>query len=304
MRRLILAAILTLSNAWGAACDRTCLKSTLDQYLNAVINHNPAAALLSLGFRQTENAMVRRPGSGLWQTAKSLGKIQRTYLDPVNEQAGYFGTIEDAAGPAIVSLRVKVEDRKITEAEWVLSRKGDPGLGPQGGGQANAAYNDTEYLIAHPPAERVIPKAERLSRADLIAITNSYFDGLSAHDGTLIIAHPGCVRIENGTLTTQRPIQAGGATDCTSNGAMANIFAVTARRYPIVDEEAGVVLGLGLFERKPGVAMRRNLLSEWFFIEQGKIRSIYAAMYYPEQEAMAPNWPPFEGNWPVAPPPK
>jgi len=55
---------------------------------------------------------------------------------------------------------------------------------------------------------------------------------------------------ENGVLTTQRPIPAGGATDCTSNGAMANIFAVTARRYPIVDEEAGVVLGLGLFERQ------------------------------------------------------
>jgi hypothetical protein len=27
-------------------------------------------------------------------------------------------------------------------------------------------------------------------------------------------------------------------------------------------------------------------------------------MSYPEQEAMVPNWPPFDGNWPVAPPPK
>jgi hypothetical protein len=85
---------------------------------------------------------------------------------------------------------------------------------------------------------------------------------------------------------------------------MANIFAVTARRYPIVDEEGGVVLGLVIFERKPGVAMRRNLLSEWFYIEQGKIRCIYASMFYPEQELMAPNWPPFDGNWPVAPPAK
>jgi hypothetical protein len=65
-----------------------------------------------------------------------------------------------------------------------------------------------------------------------------------------------------------------------------------------------VVLAIGLFERKPGVAMRRNLFSEWFVIEQGKIRSIYSAMMYPEQEVMAPNWPPFDGNWPVAPPPK
>ena len=41
-----------------------------------------------------------------------------------------------------------------------------------------------------------------------------------------------------------------------------------------------MVLDLGLFERKPGVAMR-----EWFFIEQGKIRSICASLYYPEKAA-------------------
>ena len=91
----------------------------------------------------------------------ALGKLQRRYFDAVTEQAGYFGTIEEAAGPAIVTLRLKVEDRKVTEAEWVINRKGDPGLGPLGGGQANAAFYDPEYLLAHAPAERVLPKAER-----------------------------------------------------------------------------------------------------------------------------------------------
>jgi hypothetical protein len=304
--RVILPSAFSFALALGSAqaaatCDRACLKTALDQYLNAVVQHNPSAAPLSVGFRETQNATVYRPGKGLWQSAKALGKLQRRYFDPVSEQAGYFGLIDEASGPAIVGLRLKVEDRKIAEAEWVIARKGDPGLGPLGGGQANAAYNDAEYLLAHAPTDRVIPKGERLSRADLIAITNSYFDGLSAHDGSLIIAQPGCVRIENGTLTTQRPLPDGGKSDCTSEGAMRNIFAVTARRYPIADEEAGVVLGLGLFERKPGTSMRRNLLSEWFYIEQGKIKTIYAAMYYPDQEAMAPNWPPFYGNWPVGP---
>jgi hypothetical protein len=74
------------------------------------------------------------------------------------------------------------------------------------------------------------------------------------------------VRVENGTLTTQRPIETGGLADCT--------------------------------------AVRRNLLSEWFYIDQGKIRSIYAAMFYPEQEATVLNWPPFDGNWPIPPPAK
>ena len=47
--------------------------------------------------------------------------------------------------------------------------------------------------------------------------------------------------------------------------------------------------------------MRRNLLVEWFYIEEGKIRSIYGSMYYPEAEAMAPDWPPYDGNRLMAP---
>src|SRR6185295_12559498 len=152
----------------------------LDAYLTALVKHEPGAAPLSAGFRQTENAVVRNRGTGLWQSATALGKLQRRYFDSTTEQAAYFGTLDETAGPAIVTLRIKVEDRKITEAEWVLNRKGDPGIGPTAGAQANAAFYDPEYLIAHPPPERVIPKAQRMSRTDLVAITNSYFDALSA----------------------------------------------------------------------------------------------------------------------------
>jgi hypothetical protein len=72
----------------------------------------------------------------------------------------------------------------------------------------------------------------------------------------------------------------------------------------VVEEEAGAVLALALFQRKPGVALRRNLLAEWFYIEKNKIRTIYASMWYPDAEAMIPNWPPFDGNWPVPIAPK
>jgi hypothetical protein len=304
MKSLVLLAAVA-GSAFGASCDRACLKTALDQYLTALASHKPAAAPLSIGFRQTENAIVKRLGTGLWESMTGLGKVQRRYFDPVEGNAAYFGLIEEAGGPAIATVRLKVEDRKITEAEWVISRKNDPGIGQGAGAQATAAYYDVEYLIAHPPPpEKTLPAKDRLSRADLLGITNSYFDGLSAHDGKMIIAHPGCTREENGVLTTQRPLQGGGVTDCTSEGAMANIFAVTARRYPVVDEEQGVVLGIALFQRKPGLAWRRNLLAEWFYMEQAKIRTIFASMYYPEQEAIAPNWPPYDGNWPIQPPAK
>jgi hypothetical protein len=305
IRTLAVAALALYGTAaYGQACDRACLKTTLDEYFSALVQHDATKASLALGFRQTENAEVRVVGTGLWQSMTKLGEVQRRYFDAVTEQAGYFGTIEEAAGAAIVTLRLRVENRRISEAEWVINRQGDPGLGPLGGGQANAAYYDPAYLAAHAPPERTVPRGERVSRSELVAITNSYFDALSAREGDLMIAHAGCVRIENGALTTQRPIEAGGLTDCAGEGAMRNIFAVTARRYPVVDEEAGAVLGLALFQRFPGVDMRRNLLAEWFYIEQGKIRSIYAAMFYPPAEALVPNWPPFDGNWPVQPAPK
>ncbi len=296
-------------------CNRTCLLGLLDQYLNAVVQHNPAAVALSPGYRQTDNAVVLRPGQGVWQTAKALGKVQRRYVDPVTGNVAYFGTLEEVSGnAAVVTLRLKVEDRKVTEAEWYLARKGDPGIGVGAGAQANAAFWDPEYLAKNPPVERVVPKAERVSRNDLISITNSYFDSLSARDGRVMIAHPGCIRLENGVRTTQRDASAKlppnapgiykGQTDCMNEGAMANIFAVVARRFPVVDEEAGVVLGLGVFLRKPGVPMRRNQFSEWFVIDQGRIGAIYSSMFYPDQDALVPNWPPYDGNWPVLPAPK
>lgn len=73
MRRLFPPTALLISlftPAFAADCDRACLKGLLDQYLNAVVQHKPEAAPLSPGYRQTENAVSRRPGQGVWLTAK------------------------------------------------------------------------------------------------------------------------------------------------------------------------------------------------------------------------------------------
>ena len=38
----------------------------------------------------------------------------------------------------------------------------------------------------------------------MIAATNSYFDGITTHDGSIIMAYPGCSRTENGNTVTGR----------------------------------------------------------------------------------------------------
>ena len=285
-------------------CDRACLKTTLDQYLTAVIKHDPSAAPLFVAFRQTENAVVVKPGTGVWKSVTGLGKVQRRYLDPVSGQAGLLRHVEEGSKLAIVTVRVKVENKKITEAEWLMARDGDPGLnGPATATQRAGNFFEPDNLAANPPPERTVPKAERLSREALMAITNSYFDGLTGRDGSLIIAHPGCTRLENGNTVTGRAGRGGGkgqeaVSDCTSG--LTNFSAmVAARRYPVVDEEAQAVMAIGVFVRRPGVTTRRNVFSEWFFIDNAKIRTIYSAMFYPTPDQFVPNWPPYEGTWPL-----
>ena len=118
--------------------------------------------------------------------------MQRRYFDAVSGQVGYFGTVEESGAPAIVTLRLKVDNKKVSEAEWVISRKGDPGLnGPAGGN-----VFDVEHLIANPPPERTIPKEARITRESMIGIANSYFDGITTHDGSIIMAMPGCPRLK------------------------------------------------------------------------------------------------------------
>ena len=316
---MLIAALLAGSTSRASAqatCDRACLRSLLDQYLAAVIKHDPKAAPLVVGFRQTENAINVPPGGGVWKTVTGLGKMQRRYLDDVSGQAGYYGLIDEGDSVALATVRLRVENRKLTEAEWYLARANDPGLnGPRQAGRPPANLLNPEYLIANPPPDRTVPKAQRLSRDELVAVVNSYFDAITSHDGSVAVTHPGCGRAENGspapagrflpplqTTTANAPTN-----DCVSGLANFNVSMVVGRRIPLVDQEAQMVLGMAVFIRRPGSSTPRNVFSEWFNVEEGRIRTIYTAMFYPEPERAVPNWPPYDGNWPLpanmAPPP-
>ena len=350
---IVMAGVTTHASAQSVAtCDRACLRTMLDQYLTAVIKHDPSAAPLVIGFRQTENAINVRPGNGVWKTVTGLGKVQRRYLDPVSGQAAYYGTVEEGSGTAVVTVRVRVENRQLTEAEWFLARENDPGLnGPRQPGRPPANLHNPEYLAQNPPPDRVVPRNQRSDRATLIRIVDSYFDAITSHDGSVALTHQGCGRVENGTpapagrFLPPAPARQGGpgaapntpggagrqgapaaapgapaapaaggaappgpaSNDCVGGLANFNLSMVVARRIPLVDEEAQVVLAYAVFIRRPGSPTPRNVFSEWFVIDEAKIRTIYTAMFYPPAELAVPNWPPYEGNWPlptgIVPPP-
>src|SRR5688572_29372977 len=174
------------------ACDRACLRTMLDRYLSAVVKHDPGAAPLVIGFRQTENAINVRPGNGVWKTVTGLGKVQRRYLDPVSGQAAYYGTVDEGSSTAIVTVRVRVEKRQLTEAEWHVARADDPGLnGPRQPGRPPANLHNPDYLARNPPPERVVPREQRVDRDTLVRIVDSYFDAITSHDNTVALTHAG-----------------------------------------------------------------------------------------------------------------
>ncbi len=287
------------ASAASAKCDRACLEKTLDQYLNALVKHDPAAAPLDATFRYTEDAIVMKPGEGLWKSAAALGKIQRRYLDPINESAAYFGDIEEGSKVGIATLRLRVVNRKITEGELVMGRPGEGILSVDG-------------LTAHPPPQGPISKGLRSTREGMVAAANSYFDGLQNHDGSHVQQVKGCVRVENGVTTAGHPVDAPGAPalvpvkgappisdDCGSGMEVfkATIAAIDHRRFPVIDEEAGVVLGMVVFNRPPGAKrpdgtpFPRNLLTEIFAMDQNRVKGIYAAMHYMVPDIPdAPGW--------------
>jgi hypothetical protein len=312
----VLAAVSPAGHA-QENCDRACLGTLLDQYLNAVVRHDPAAAPLAVGIRQTENAVNVAPGGGLWQSVTALGEVQRKYFDPVSGQAAYYGSVEEGSEAALVTARIKVENRQITEAEWYIARANDPGMrGARQAGQPPANLLNIDYLKENGPPVRTVPPAERADRDTLIRIVDSYFDALNSHDRTVALAHPGCGRAENGSPapggaflpplpsadaapTSNAASGDPAARDCLAGLENFDLQMVAARRFPLVDVEAQAVLSYAVFIRKPGSPTPRNVFSEWFFIDEAKIRTVYTAMFYPGPDLAVPNWPPYVGNWPL-----
>ena len=281
-------------------CNRECLRHHLDAYLAAITGHRPEAGALWVGFRQTENSVVIPEGQGTWKSVTALGSIQRRYLDPVQGQAGYFGTVYLGEEEAVVAVRVKVEHDLVTEAEWFIARKGDPGLT----GEPGKTPFNIETLRATLPAQRVVPTSERMPRAVLQAVVNTYFDGITSHNGFIVKGHPGCSRYENGFPTFNSPMKPGmdigndGRTDCRTQGDF-GVAIVALRNFYVIDEEAQAVMMEGLFRRDAGSPKRRNHFTELFHLDHGRIRDIHAAFYYPPDDRPVPNWPPYDGLFPL-----
>lgn len=271
-------------------CNRGCLYKFVDQYMDALVKHQPNKLPWANHVIFTENNVQLKIGDGLWGTISGKRGYDLKMADPENGQVGFFGVVEEHGIGAVYAMRMKIENKKIAEVETVLSRKVD-----------NSPFPVPDNLVKpRPSLTRDVPTKMRRPRARLISIADGYFDTLQLNDGTLFTEfHDDCNRIENGLRTTNNAeafpgydIAALGCADQFRTGQFIYDDRLRERRFPLVDEKKGLVLGGGFIDHSgrqvdvtwtngkkvtsPFTYPHSYVLLELFKIDDGKIRDIEA----------------------------
>jgi len=226
--------------AHAADCDRACLEGFVNQYLAALAAHDPSRLPLAKNARYTENGQTLKLNDGMWGPKVTLGNYKLYFADPKAGQVGFMGVVNENGHPQILALRLKIENRKIAEMEAIVARSG-PG-----------SFASPQDLVDKPIFHEALAPGDRPSREELVRIANSYFEGLEKATDKLTPFDPNCTRIENGAVTANNPKGQGMAKmtcgEQFATGFSPFITRVRERRYPIVDEERGLVYAVVFFD--------------------------------------------------------
>lgn len=273
-------------------CDYTCLTGFVDQYLNALVAHDPSRLPLAAQVKFTENTIPLKLGDALWGTISGLGTYKLYFADPQAGQVGFEGTIRENGTPAILVLRLKIENQRITEVETIVRRGAEPAQNLEKLGQPNPVWLQP------------LAPSERTPRAEMLKATNQYFEGIVHLSGDIVPFDDKCNRILDGIQDTNNPSYnegwakgsfnpaALGCRDNMNTKIWAYIKSVDPRRFMIVDEKMGIVAGFFMFNH-PGTVKEADVpgvgkipmppsalrpfsveVAEFFKIQNGKIRQI------------------------------
>jgi hypothetical protein len=277
-----------------ASYTRASLEGIMNQYLEALVAHDPKRLPLSRKVKHTENTIQLPVGDGLWATASDLPAYRLYACDTLAGQVGLYGYMKENGFPILIAARLKIEKDKITEIENIVVRQSErPFM------EANLQKPRAAFLEALKPDERV-------SRAEMVRVSDLYFDALVQDNGDIIPLWDNCNRIENGMQTTNNPglfphdpRRPPMPTDCRGQinaKTFAYITSIEPRRWTIVDEERGITFGTFMFHHTgtiksvevPGIGTvemipiaRRPftvVVSELFKVKNGKIKDIEAIM--------------------------
>jgi hypothetical protein len=242
----ILAVAVTSYSA-SIQCDRACLEDIAYKYLEAMVAHDASMAPFAEDVIFTENTIKLPLTEGLWFTSSRLGNFHISICDLRDGQVAWVGSVMEHDRPVILSLRLKVVNRQITEAESIVIRDVDE-------------KNLENFRITAPAFSEILGPSDRTPREKMLQIPNLYFDALKILNDRDVPFDDDCYRLENGMLTAGTfpgappPSPGMPASPACHNGEippiLKTIYNVQPRRTPVVDEEKGITWGIYCFNHR------------------------------------------------------
>lgn len=174
----------------AASCDRACLIGFADRYMAALVAHDPSRLPWARIVRYTENSVPMSVGDGEWGTvtAKSADPIE--VADPATGNVAWLGSVEEHGDPAYYGMRLRVQERKISEVEVVIDPQRSPGL-----------LGDPARHIHDRAFARALPAGARSSRDRLIALAAARLQSdVTQPDDRLRDARFSIVDVERGAV--------------------------------------------------------------------------------------------------------
>ncbi len=219
------------------------LYAVLDRYIAALGQRDAGAVSWADHAFTSENNVALQPGDGLWHTLTAIGPYDLRFADPQTGQVALFTTVEETDATSPAAIRLEVHDGLVAGVETVVARNKDEGFPFLG-----------QKYERKPAMETPVPAGEASDRAELLRIANGYFETIERNDGTIRTKfHPDCNRVENGVQTTNNadfplPIARLGCEEQFALGWYRYDDRLRGRRFPLVDEERGIVLAHGFID--------------------------------------------------------
>lgn len=186
----VLGAVIGTASASAASCDEGCLKGFVDQYLAALVAHDPARLPVAKHVRFTENGVQLPLGEALWLTFSGLGTYRHDFYDPQSGGVASYVSIRENGFPDFLALRLKIVNRKITQIETVVVR--------------NAKSAETMPPV-EPIWNEIEPPSTRLTRAQLVKGALGYLRAVAFENGKLAPFAESCIRLEDGGVMALGP---------------------------------------------------------------------------------------------------
>jgi hypothetical protein len=206
------------------ACSRDALRERADAYLQAMASGDKQSLKLHSSVHYTENGQDQMLGLGVWLTRPKT-EFARHILDEPHCSSVTEAVVQDVKGRSVLGLRLRyVEDQLLeVEAQVVVP---------------NFAYYEPESIIltGNDPWAEPVATADRTPTDALVRLAEHYFD--AAMDASQLPPHaPDCKRRQNGKLMD----------DNGNCGVAPGSARFEQRRYPVIDEQAGIVTAIVVY---------------------------------------------------------